>query len=345
MNALTLCLHDSMCLRYETEFASPLVLLAVVGVFALERALAGWPVRRRAARCGWGLLLTWSVVFNLFASYKSNADNHQNFAFALLETGRVDEAITQYEKTLEMKPDDEDAHNKLGNALLQKGRVDDAITHFQKALKVDPDIALTHNNLGAALLQKGRVDEAITLFQKAIQLKPDYAEAYANLGNVFLQQGRVDEAITHFQKALEIKPDAALTHNNLGNALLKKGKVDQAITQYQTALQLKPADPGILSNLAWILAAGPQPSLRNGAKAVELARQASLLTGGENPVVLHTLAAAFAEAGRYSEAAETAQHALRLAQAQSNTALAAALESELKLYRAGSSYPSPEQPH
>jgi hypothetical protein len=85
--------------------------------------------------------------------------------------------------------------------------------------------------------------------------------------------------------------------------------------------------------------------LRNGGRAVELARQANGLTGGEIPVVLHTLAAAYAEAGRYSEAVETAQHALRLAQAQSNTALAAALESELKLYRAGSPYPSPEQPH
>ena len=74
---------------------------------------------------------------------------------------------------------------------------------------------------------------------------------------------------------------------------------------------------------------------------MELARQANLLTGGENPVILRTLAAACAEAGRYSEAVETAQHALRLAGAQSNAALAAALESELKLYQAGSPFHGP----
>ena len=57
---------------------------------------------------------------------------------------------------------------------------------------------------------------------------------------------------------------------------------------------------------------------------MELARQANDLAGGENPIILHTLAAAFAEAGRFSEAVETAQRALRLAEAQSNTSLAGA---------------------
>jgi Flp pilus assembly protein TadD len=76
---------------------------------------------------------------------------------------------------------------------------------------------------------------------------------------------------------------------------------------------------------------------------VELARQANLETGGEDPVILHTLAAACAEAGRFSEAVETARHALRLAEAQTNTMLARALQSELKLYQAGSPFHSPWQ--
>ena len=68
MCALTIGLHDSMWLRYELEYASPLLLLAVVGVLAVERALAGRPAWRWAARCGWGLLLAFSVAFNLLAS-------------------------------------------------------------------------------------------------------------------------------------------------------------------------------------------------------------------------------------------------------------------------------------
>jgi tetratricopeptide (TPR) repeat protein len=98
------------------------------------------------------------------------------------------------------------------------------------------------------------------------------------------------------------------------------------------------------NNLAWVLATGSEASLRNGGKALELARSANLLTGGENPIILHTLAAAYAETGRFSEAVATAEHALRLAEAQSNAALAGALQSELIFYQAGSPLHSPEQP-
>ena len=89
------------------------------------------------------------------------------------------------------------------------------------------------------------------------------------------------------------------------------------------------------NNLARVLATSSQASLRNGNKAVILARQANQLTGGENPIILSTLAAAYAEAGRFPEAVETAQRALRLAETQSNTTLADAIRSQMKLYQAG----------
>jgi tetratricopeptide (TPR) repeat protein len=413
MCALPLVFHDSMCMRYEMEYVSPLLLLAAVGVFGLERALAGRPVWRRATRCGWGLLLAFTVAFNLFASYKSNADNHQNFGFALLhtgrneeaiaqfrkavqldpdcasarvnlgnglaQTGRVDEAIAQflkaleiapdtsaahyslavafvdigrvdegiahYQKALQLRPDYAYAHSNLGTVFAQRGRLDEAIAHFQKAVEIKPNFALAHNNLGNALQQKGRLDEAIAHYQKALQIKPDYAEAHFNLAVALAQQGKAEEALPHFQEAVELNPDFAPAHHALGNALQQKGRLDEAMIQYQAAHQINPADPAVQNDLAWLLAAAPQASLRNGGQALELARQANLLTGGENPVILHTLAAACAEAGRFSEAVETAQHALRLAQAQSNTALAGALQEELKLYQAGSPLRGPEQPH
>jgi tetratricopeptide (TPR) repeat protein len=447
MCALPLVFHDSMCVRYELEFLSPLVLLAVVGVFGLERVLAGQPVRRRAARCGWGLLFAFSAAFSLAASAELRADNETMSGDALLRKGNAAEAITQYEKVLQMEPDFAPAHYGLGNALAQAGRadeaiaqyqtalkiqphymepffslgntllgmgkVDEAITQYQKAVRIKPAFANARNNLGSALLQKGKVDEAIALFQKALQLKPDYTEAHFSLGVAFLQKGKADEAIAEYQLGLQAQPNNALAHNNLGNALLGKGRVDeaiaqfqwaleiepnavvahfclgdallqkgrvdeaitqyqetvrlkpdfalahdtlaaafqktgrmdQAITEYQQSLQINPANPGTQINLAWLLATAPEASLRNGAKAMELARQASLLTGGENPVILHALAAAYAESGRFSEAVETAQHALRLAEAQTNSALAGVLQSELKLYQAGSPYHSLEQPH
>jgi Flp pilus assembly protein TadD len=237
------------------------------------------------------------------------------------------------------------AHNGLGKVLLEKGNVQEAITHFQKALAINPDDAKAHNNLGAALRQEERLDEAITQYQNALQINPDYVDAHNNLGSALRQKGRVDEAITQYREALQINPDYADAHYNLGNAFLQKGNAGEAIAQFQQALEVKPTQPAALNNLAWLLAACPEASLRNGAKAVELAQQANELVGGTNPIFLHTLAAAFAEAGRFSEAVETARHALRLAGEQSNTGLAGQLQLEMKLYEAGIPYHFPAQTH
>jgi tetratricopeptide (TPR) repeat protein len=260
---------------------------------------------------------------------------HINLGNTLLQKGNVDEAITHYQKALQISPDDAAAHYNLGNALLQKRNVDEAITHYQKALQISPDDAAAHINLGNALIKKGSVDEAITHYQLALQIKPDYAEVHINLGNALLKKGSVDEAIVHYQKALQIKPDSAEVHLNLGNALLKKGSVDEAITHYQKALQIKPDSAKAQNNLAWVLATALQASLRNGHQAVELAQQANQLTGGENPIILRTLAAAYAEAGRFSDAQRSAQKAMALARAAGQSGLVEQLNGELKLYTAG----------
>jgi protein O-mannosyl-transferase len=273
------------------------------------------------------------------------AEAHFNLGNTLREKGRMDEAITHYQKALQINPDYLAAHNNLGNLLRQTGRMDEAITHFQRALAINPGDAPAHYNLGTALQQEGRVDEAITQYQNALQIDPDDVDAHNNLGSALRQKGRVDEAISHYQAALKIKPDFAEAHYNLGNVFLQMGNASEAIAHFQQALEIKPGQPGAQNNLAWLLATCPEASLRNGAKAVELARQANALTGGENPLMLHTLAAALAEAGRFSEAMETAQHALGLAEAQANTGLAGALQSEMKLYQAGMPFHSPAQTH
>jgi tetratricopeptide (TPR) repeat protein len=195
--------------------------------------------------------------------------------------------------------------------------------------------SIAHNNLGGVFRDEGRTGEAIAQFQMALEINPDFAEAHNNLGVVFVQQGRKEEAITQYQKALAIKPDYAEARYNLGNALLRQGDAAEAISCYQKALAIKPGYIEVQNNLALVLATCTQASLRNGMEAVRLAERANQLAGGKNPAVLCTLAAAYAETGRFPEAIETAQRALHLAEAQSNTTLAGALQSQLKLYQAG----------
>src|SRR4029077_20113656 len=190
-----------------------------------------------------------------------------------------------------------------------------------------------HNNLGNAFLRKKLVDEAIAHYERAVELRPDYADRHYNLGSALLQEGRIDEAIAHWQRTLSIQPNDAEAHTTLGDALLRKGEIGQAIAHYETALEIAPRSVSTLNNLAWALSTCSDASLRNGAKAIELAQEADQLAGGKNPIFIRTLAAAYAENGRFTDAIETAQRALQRATAQDNFALASKLEKDLDLYR------------
>jgi serine/threonine-protein kinase len=144
----------------------------------------------------------------------------------------------------------------------------------------------------------------------------------------------VDEAIAQFEKCLAMSPDFAEAHHDLANALRKKRQYPDAIAHYESALRLHPRSVLTMNNLGWLLATCPNPSVRNGARAVEVAARAELLSGGEDPVILHTLAAAYAENGQFSQAVATAQRALQLAEQQKKGILVRALPQEISLYRA-----------
>jgi protein O-mannosyl-transferase len=297
--------------------------------------------------CAWKQTAYWQNSETLWAhTIECTTDNgvaHSNLGTALAEEGKREEALEQFQIAVQINPGYADFHNNLGNALYQEGKADEAAAQYQISLQEWHDDPVVHNNLGNALQQEGKMDEAIAQYQIAVQLNPRYAEAEYDLGNAFALQGKLDQAIGHYQMALQINPRYGEAHDNLGITLMQKGNVKEAMAQYQMALQTRPSDPGILNNLAWLLAAGPEASLRDGNKAVKLASQANALSGGENPIILHTLATALAEAGRFSEALETAQHALQLAEAQSNATLAGQLQDEMKLFQAGRPFHSSEQ--
>jgi cytochrome c-type biogenesis protein CcmH/NrfG len=148
----------------------------------------------------------------------------------------------------------------------------------------------------------------------------------------------VDEAIAQYQTALQINPDRAKAHYSFANALLKMGKVDEAITHYQTALQINPDYAEALNNLAWLLATCPDAHFRDGVQAVKYAGRACELThSGVTPLV-GTLAAAYAEAGRFDDAIATAQKACALATAAGEQDLLEKNQKLLALYRAHQPY-------
>jgi protein O-mannosyl-transferase len=268
------------------------------------------------------------------------AEAHYNLGRLLVQKGQLDEAITHYEKALEINPADAEAQNNLGVTLAGSGRVVEAIAHYQEALKIRPDYAEASCNLANALVLKGDLDDAIARYSVCLAQMPDQAEAQYNFASALLREGGTDKAIEHFRKTLQLFPENADAHANLGIALLKKGRERDAITEYQTALRISPENAAAQSNLAWLLATAADPALRNGAEAVALAERGdSASSRGENrAIVLRILAAAYAEAGRFNEAKETAQRALQSAQEQGNTVLVNTLRDELALYELGLPY-------
>jgi len=270
----------------------------------------------------------------------SYAEAHYNLGRLLVQKGQLDEAIAHYEKALEINPADAEAHNNLGATLFANGRVDEAIADYQKALKIRPDYSEASCNLANALLSKGDLDGAIACYSACLALSPNQPEAQYDLAGALLRRGRTDEAIAHYEKALELRPDSADAHANLGSAFLAKGRVRDAIAAYRNALRISPENVTAQSNLAWLLATSSDPSLRNGSEALLLAEQADSESSRSknHPIILRILAAAYAESGRFAEAKETAQQALREAEIQGNSTLSGALRDEISLYELGLPY-------
>ena len=257
-----------------------------------------------------------------------------NLGKALVDQGNLPEAIQNYERALQLKPDFAEAYYNLGNALVEQGKLPEAIQNYQRALQLKPDFAEAYYNLGVALVEQRNLPEAIQNYERALQLKPDYADAYNNLGVARARQGRLAEAIQNYERALQLKPNNADACYNMGVALVGQGNLLDAIQNYERAIQLKPNYVKALTNLAYLLATSEDAQLRNGARAVTLSEQADELTGSKNPVVLATLAAAYAEEGRYPEAVEAANRAIERAIAQGNSALVRTLELQVTLYKA-----------
>jgi protein O-mannosyl-transferase len=204
---------------------------------------------------------------------------------------------------------------------------------FRHAAAVTTNNDVADNNLGIVFLGQGKVDEAISLLQTAVDLRPDNSPAHENLAKALLQKGRVNEALIHYRKLLELQPDNMEVHNLVGTVLVQQGHVTEGVEEWQKVLAIEPENGNAMSNLAWVFATSPDQSLRDGPKAVGLAEQALRASGGRIPILFRTLAAAYAECGRFSEAIQAAQRGIELASSQGNSGLAAELQGAIVLYQ------------
>jgi hypothetical protein len=175
-----------------------------------------------------------------------------------------------------------------------------------------------------------------TLYRHALAVTNRNDVAHTELGEFLMSHNRAGEAIEHLQKAMAIRSALEAdpkAHNLLGIAFFKIGDPRQGIAHSIRALEIDPHNSTAESNLAWAYATSPDASTRDGAQAVKMMEDVLQRPGARSALFLHTLAAAYAESGRFPEAITTAQEALDLAAIDGNEALAADLRNNIKSYQ------------
>ncbi len=129
---------------------------------------------------------------------------------------------------------------KKGVGFAEKGKYVDAIKEFDKAIEINPNNANAFFIRGFTYFHKGDSNKALIDFNKAIELKPDYADAYNGRGVVYANKGMLERAIADFNKALEINPNNASILANRGLLYNAKGNFEMAISDYNKAIGIAP---------------------------------------------------------------------------------------------------------
>src|SRR5665213_453308 len=266
-------------------------------------------------------------------------DNYEGYLFlgnALVEAGNLDAAVQSYQSSLRIDPNEtthlEQAHYNLGCALSRQKKFSEAGVHFDEALQLDENNVQAHVGLGHALVAQKKYAEAEGEFSSALQLSPDDAAIRKDLAFATLMI-ESKTALTNFYESLKVKPTPD-AHVGIATIQIMQGNFQDAVEHYRAALQLQPDASDVLNNLAWLLTTCPDAHVRNGAQAVKYAERACELTHYDLARAVGTLAAAYAEAGRFDDAISTAQKACVLAEQSGEQDLLQKNQELLKLYRA-----------
>ena len=240
---------------------------------------------------------------------------------------------TLFEHSLQITGNNTEAHYILGALLESRGKTDEAFSEFTQSLRDNANNAKALGGLAYILFCGGRFDEAVEQYRAAVRIEPNSAKVHFGLAEVLRMQHKDDEAIEQYSLALRFEPKLAEVHYQLAGLYAARHDAAAAIAQLRETVRLAPDWFLALNNLAWMLATEPDANLRNGSEATRMAIRAAVAAGRNNPNALDTLAAAYAETGRFADAVQTAQCAVRAADTNGQTNLATEINSRLKLYQ------------
>jgi protein O-mannosyl-transferase len=335
----------------------PYVGLFIIIAWGIPELLAGWPHRQAilwggttvvAAVCFWRTIDEVRFWKNGQTLYERAIQLDPNNALVWVALGRDysyqgnrDKAIDCMRHAMTIDNQFNWAWHDLAALLAVKGDYPEAINAYQMALSIannQRDQIDINNELGNVHFASGRYVEAITNFQSSLTLSPDQPDIQDKLGQCFLQNQQPGQAFTAFQNAVSLDPNNADAQLKLAMILDGEGDGAEAIPHYRMAIALNTNSVIALNNLAWLFATNPDPHLRNGQEAVSLGERACQLTQYQEAVFIGTLAAAYAEAGRFNDAIVTAQKAHDLALAHGQKEIADRNTYLMQLYKSGRAF-------
>ena len=263
---------------------------------------------------------------------QDNADAMINYGAALEYLGKPMEAMQQYRQAEKIAPDSYLTHVDMGNLLSFIGKPAEAVVEYRRAVKLDPDSRTLHDRLGMALATLGRYQEATNEFFESMRLDPESASPHFYLGIALSQQNDLPEATNQFALAMRLAPGDPSALVEWAKALLHHGHDADAMNQLHAALQMDSENFQTLTIAARVLASDKHSEIRNGVEALDLAKKAEALSGGQ-PLVEDALGMAWAENGQFDEAQKAAANAIRLAEAAGmKPEIIAAMHERLDLY-------------
>ncbi len=251
---------------------------------------------------------------------KSQADKEHKIAADYWRAGVMatekqdyDLAIDRFTEAIRLVPDYVTALVDRGDAYLVKKDYDKAMADFDAAVRINPKDPGGYFGRGRVSYAKKDYERAISAYDEAIRLNPHHADFYNGRGMAYRKQKKYEAAIADYTQAIKLEPKEPGHYYNRGNAYKANKEFEKAIADLNEAVRLDPKDFQARNNLALLLASCPNASLRDGKNAVQHATKACELTDWKDADMLDTLAAAYADTGKFDLAVRWAKKALDLA--------------------------------
>ena len=214
----------------------------------------------------------------------------------------------------------------------------DTVTLFSHTVDVTGDNFLGQLILGDGFDHQGKAREAMVHYREAMAINPGDVQGYREMARMLVKTQQWTASVETYNTILEIYPRDIIAHLGLANVLSHLGAERKAVQHLEIALQTDPDALEALNNLAWTLATSPDANVRDGPRAVRLAGHACEISSYKQTIYVGTLAAAYAEAGRFAEAVATAQKAIALAEKNHEPELVKKNRELLELYRVHKAY-------